>query len=105
MMGEAFQDPDRQPLGDEYLMGLLDWADVWVYSALVDRQSVAGLTAHELPMTRGEITELFVYDIAVRADSQRRGIGRALTWWIGVTEFLRRGIWSILGHAPRAVSG
>jgi aminoglycoside 3-N-acetyltransferase I len=78
MMGEAFEDPDRQPLSDEYLTGLLDREDVWVYAAFVDGQPVGGLTAHELPMTRAETSELFVYDIAVRADSQRRGIGRAL---------------------------
>ena len=78
MMGEAFEDPGRQPLSDEYLTALLDREDVWVYAAFIDGQPVGGLTAHELPMTRAEISELFVYDIAVRADSQRRGIGRAL---------------------------
>jgi aminoglycoside 3-N-acetyltransferase I len=78
MMGEAFEDFDRQPLSDEYLTWLLDREDVWAYAAVIDGQPVGGVTAHELPMTRAETTELFVYDIAVRADSQRRGIGRAL---------------------------
>jgi aminoglycoside 3-N-acetyltransferase I len=37
-----------------------------------------GLTAHTVPMTRSESSEIFVYDIAVRGDHQRRGIGRQL---------------------------
>jgi len=39
---------------------------------------VAGLTAHTVPMTRSESREIFIYDIAVRVDHQRRGIGRLL---------------------------
>ena len=31
-----------------------------------------------LPLTRTEASELFVYDVAVRQDRQRRGVGRAL---------------------------
>lgn len=34
--------------------------------------------AHVLPMTRSESRELFIYDLAVHPDHQRRGIGRAL---------------------------
>jgi aminoglycoside 3-N-acetyltransferase I len=41
-------------------------------------QIVGGLTAHTLPMTRSESREIFIYDIAVRADHQRRGVGRLL---------------------------
>ena len=39
---------------------------------------MGGLTAHALPMTRSPEAELFIYDLAVRADRQRRGIGRTL---------------------------
>ena len=31
-----------------------------------------------MPLTRTESTELFIYDIAVRPEHQRRGIGRQL---------------------------
>ena len=39
---------------------------------------IGGLTAHTLPMTRDESAEIFIYDLAVRADRQRRGVGRLL---------------------------
>ena len=45
---------------------------------VVEYQLVGGVTAHAIPMTTSESSELFVYDIAVRADVQRQGIGRAL---------------------------
>ena len=43
-----------------------------------DGEPVGALTAHLLPMTRAETAELFIYDLAVRPDWQRRGVGRAL---------------------------
>jgi aminoglycoside 3-N-acetyltransferase I len=39
---------------------------------------IGGVTAHTLPMTRAESSEIFIYDIAVRDDYQRRGVGRHL---------------------------
>ena len=39
---------------------------------------VGGLTAHALPMTRAERSEMFIYDVAVRPDYQRQGVGRRL---------------------------
>ena len=47
-------------------------------AAFADDQLVGGVTAHAVPMTTAESSELFIYDIAVRADVQRQGIGRAL---------------------------
>lgn len=39
---------------------------------------MGGLTAHTLPLTRGEISEIFICDLAVVAEHQRQGIGRQL---------------------------
>lgn len=39
---------------------------------------VGGLTAHTLMMTAYEGAEVFLYDIAVDPDYQRRGVGRRL---------------------------
>lgn len=77
LMAEVFEE-DRPPLSDDYLNGLLARGDFWVIAALIDGQPVGGLTAHTLPMTRAEVSELFVYDVAVHEDYQRQGIGRAL---------------------------
>ncbi len=77
VMAEVFEEPGT-PLGDAYLDALLGRDDFWALAALVDGEAVGGLTAHALPMTRAEATELFIYDVAVRADHQRRGVGRRL---------------------------
>lgn len=69
---------DRQPLGDADVRSLLEREHFWALTALEGDAVVGGLTAHVLPMTRSRSTELFIYDVAVRIDRQRRGIGRAL---------------------------
>lgn len=76
-MGDVFDEGGWPPLSDGYLTDLLQQASVWAYAALVDGQPIGGLTAHALPMTRAATAELLIYDLAVRADWQRRGVGRA----------------------------
>jgi aminoglycoside 3-N-acetyltransferase I len=77
MMGEVFEEP-CETLGDDYLDRLLGRADFWAIAAFVGSDVVGGLTAHTLPMTRAECSEIFIYDIAVRKDQQRKGLGRLL---------------------------
>src|SRR5262245_8687648 len=77
LMAEVF-DEAAQPLGDAYLASLLARSGFWALAAIADRELVGGLTAHTLPMTRAECNEVFIYDIAVREDYQRLGIGRQL---------------------------
>jgi aminoglycoside 3-N-acetyltransferase I len=77
VMAKAF-DTEYAPLGDDYLDRLLANADFWVFAAFEGDDIVGGITAHTLPMTRAEDTEIFVYDVAVRPDRQRMGVGRQL---------------------------
>src|SRR5262245_3653832 len=78
LMAEVFAE-DHEQLGDAYLDRLLSREDFWAIAALTDDgELVGGLTAHALPMTRAEASEIFIYDIAVRSDHQRKGIGRLL---------------------------
>lgn len=77
LMAEVFED-EATPLSDAYLDRLLRRNDFWAYAALLDDDVVGGITAHTLPMTRGEMSEVFLYDIAVQGDHQRQGIGRKL---------------------------
>lgn len=77
MMAEVFETPG-EPLGEPYLARLLARPDFWAFAAMEAGAPIGGLTAHELLMTRSESRELFVYDLAVRVDRQRRGVGRAL---------------------------
>ena len=69
---------DATTLDDAYVCLLLGRPDFFALTAIVDDVVVGGVTAHVLPMTRSATKELFLYDLAVREDHQRRGIGRAL---------------------------
>jgi aminoglycoside 3-N-acetyltransferase I len=69
---------DAERLSDAYLRRILARDDFWALAALVDGQIVGGLTAHTLPLTRAEESEVFIYDIAVMPEFQRQGIGRRL---------------------------
>ncbi len=77
LMAAVF-DEDCETLSDAYVDRLLGRADFWVIAALSDDDLVGGLTAHTLPMTRTQVSELFIYDLAVRPAHQRRGVGRGL---------------------------
>lgn len=74
----ASSDSDGGSLRDEDLAALLRRDEFWALAALEGDEVVGGVTAHALPMTRHRGNELFLYDLAVRGDRQRRGIGRAL---------------------------
>lgn len=76
-MAEVFEEPGER-LSDGYLDALLNRETFWLIAALAGDEVVGGLTAHTLAMTRTESAEVFIYDVAVRADWQRRGLGRQL---------------------------
>ncbi len=86
MMAEVFEEGCEQ-LSDAYIDRLLAREDFWAIAAWVDDQIVGGVTAHTLPMTRTASSEVFIYDIAVRSDYQRKGVGRHL-----ITELLESAI-------------
>jgi aminoglycoside 3-N-acetyltransferase I len=77
LMAEVFEEPGLR-LGDGYLDRLLAREDFWAIAAFAGDAIIGGLTAHTLPMTRTESSEIFIYDIAVHTDHQRKGVGRQL---------------------------
>ncbi|HMJ54027.1 MAG TPA: GNAT family N-acetyltransferase [Polyangiaceae bacterium] len=77
MMANVFEE-EYETLSDSYLERLLGRADFWAIAGFIGADVVGGLTAHILPMTRTERAELFIFDIAVRKDQQRRGVGGQL---------------------------
>ena len=77
LMVEVFEE-ESASLSDRYLDQLLSGRSFWAFAALLGDDVVGGITAHTLPMTRTEASEVFIYDIAVHLDYQRRGIGREL---------------------------
>ena len=77
MMAGVFEEP-REELADDYVSALLSRPDFWAIAAIEGDAIVGGATAHTLPMTRFQGSEVFLYDLAVRTDRQRQGIGRRL---------------------------
>ena len=77
LMVDVF-DEGGSGLHREYVQRLLADVNVWLYAAFAGSVPVGGFSAHVVPMTRSMSSELFIYDIAVRADLQRQGIGRLL---------------------------
>jgi aminoglycoside 3-N-acetyltransferase I len=67
-----------EPLSQTYVERLLNDGTFWALAAFDGDRPIGGLTAHAIPMTRSESTELFIYDVAVRSEYQRRGVGRHL---------------------------
>ena len=77
LMAEVFAEGGGE-LTAAYVASLLERDDFWAMAALEDARPIGGITAHVLPMTRNEARELFIYDLAVAAAHQRRGVGRLL---------------------------
>lgn len=66
------------PFDRSFAARLLARPDFWAVAVIEVDSVTAGVTAYALPMTRADETELFIYDVAVRVDRQRQGVGRAL---------------------------
>ncbi len=77
LMASVF-DEDAEVLGDPYVEAILSNPAFWALAVWDGDTLLGGLTAHALPMTRSAGKELFIYDLAVLPDHQRRGAGRAL---------------------------
>jgi aminoglycoside 3-N-acetyltransferase I len=81
LLSEAFGE-GGSPASEAYIDRLLKNDGFWVVAAIDDDNIVGGLTAHILPMTKAEQSELLIYDVAVRERLQRRGIGKMLVSWV-----------------------
>lgn len=77
LMARVF-DESAERLSDEYLLQLLSRHGFWAIAAFSGDELVGGLTAHTLPMTHSESSEIMIYDIAVHPAWQRQGVGRQL---------------------------
>ncbi len=75
---EVFEMEDFTLPAAQYLQSLLEKEIVIFYVAMIDKKVVGGLTAHVLPSTYFPSSEVYIYDLAVRTEFQRKGIGRQL---------------------------
>lgn len=63
---------------DDHLLDLLADDKFIALAAFEDEMLVGGLTAYQFKAYNGNYSELYIYDIAVRRDQQRKGIGITL---------------------------
>jgi aminoglycoside 3-N-acetyltransferase I len=76
-MAHVFEE-DCDELSVQYVERILARDDFWAIAAFFGDEMVGGITAHTLPMTRKASSEVFIYDVAVPKEHQRKGIGRQL---------------------------
>jgi aminoglycoside 3-N-acetyltransferase I len=70
---------DESAVGSETkLFELLSNNSFVAMAAFHDNEIVGGLTAYELPLYYSDNFEIFLYDLAVKPEYQRMGIGKSL---------------------------
>ena len=70
---------EESKIGSEtHLLKLLSSRNFISLAALAENEVVGGLTAYELPMYYSDSSEIFLYDLAVKSEYQRMGIGKGL---------------------------
>lgn len=81
MFGEAFEDPEHYGAhrpGAPYLQRLLASDGFFALVAEREGRVLGALAAYVLPKFEQERCEVYIYDLAVRAESRRLGIATAL---------------------------
>jgi aminoglycoside 3-N-acetyltransferase I len=77
MFSAVFEEPPS--LGsDAHLIKLLESTSFLAIAAVSEHEVLGGLTAYELPMVYSNDSEMILYDMAVRPEYQRTGVGKAL---------------------------
>jgi aminoglycoside 3-N-acetyltransferase I len=101
LFADVFGDPASyasEPPSDAYLGNLLAKDHIVVIVALADDEVLGGLVAYELEKFEKARRELYIYDLAVRADHRRQGIATALIEHVREIA-ARRGGWVVYVQA------
>lgn len=75
---EVFELENGERAKKPYLAELLGNPNFIMYAAIRKNEPVGGLTAYQLPMYHREGSEMFIYDVAIKPEFQRMGIGKRL---------------------------
>ena len=78
LFNTVFEEEDPTIGSDTNLLKLLDGNSFIAITAIAGNEVLGGLTAYELPMVYSDDSEIFLYDLAVKAEYQRMGIGKSL---------------------------
>jgi aminoglycoside 3-N-acetyltransferase I len=101
VFGAAFGEPETyagEPPSDAYLTGLLAKEHVIALVALAGEEVLGGLVAYELDKFERARREIYIYDLAVKAEHRRRGLATALIKRLRAIA-ARRGAWVIYVQA------
>ena len=74
----VFETANPAPINNNQLLKLLSNSAFISFVAIDNNEIVGGLTAYELPSYYSEQSEAYLYDIAVKPEFQRAGIGKQL---------------------------
>jgi aminoglycoside 3-N-acetyltransferase I len=75
---DIFKTENRQLPNSTYLKKMLNNSEFICMAVICDHEVIGGLTAYELPMYYSSKSEIFIYDVAIQAENQRKGIGKKL---------------------------
>jgi aminoglycoside 3-N-acetyltransferase I len=78
LFNSVFEIENNPVAGDRHLGNLLRNPHFIALSAKANQKIIGGLPAYELPAYTGDFSEMYIYDIAVKSNYQRKGIGKML---------------------------
>jgi aminoglycoside 3-N-acetyltransferase I len=75
---EVFDIKNTKGAEESYLNNLLKKPGFIACVVIRENKVIGGLTAYELPLYYGNYSEVYIYDMAVKQEFQRQGIGKKL---------------------------
>jgi len=78
LMQQVFKVENPDTITEAYVVKILANTTFVVFAALYNSEPVGGITGDELPMYNAETAEMYIYDIAIKPEFQRMGIGKKL---------------------------
>ncbi|HZG25818.1 MAG TPA: GNAT family N-acetyltransferase [Chitinophagaceae bacterium] len=82
---DVFEMENFHTPGRDYLQEVLANQNFFVFVAELDGRILGGLTAYVLQQYYSELPQVYIYDLAVKTEYQRQGIGRKLI--SGITKY------------------
>ncbi|MEO6455115.1 MAG: GNAT family N-acetyltransferase [Ginsengibacter sp.] len=74
----VFEMKDLKMSDEVYLQKLLEKDDFFVFIALLDNNVVGGLTSYIMQQYYSRLPLVYIFDLAVKTEFQRKGIGKML---------------------------